>query len=187
MAPLDGSQCLLANRGFFSDALGTQAAATGAALVSRFRQDLRLPVLAPCADGSDRHRLYPTRTARRRAQERVDVRAITYTLAPPPAPADELAAPYHERWEMEQIFDEFKTHPRGLRVVRRSKTPGVTGVCRRQHLGPPVWDGRPCPVVDGRRRHPPQRARWYTTRSSVAGTAGRRPGSGTGARNRANT
>ena len=41
----------------------TQAAATGAALVWRVQQDLRLPVLAPCADGSYRSLLSPTRTA----------------------------------------------------------------------------------------------------------------------------
>ena len=143
-ATLEPSQCLLADRGFFSYALWTQAAATGAALVWRVRQDLRLPVLAPCADGSSRSRLYPTRTARRRDPDGVDVRVITYTLAPPAAPgappppeyrllttwldpaeapADELATLYHERWAIEQIFDEFQTHQRGPRVVLRSKTP----------------------------------------------------------------
>jgi hypothetical protein len=34
-----------------------------------------------------------------------------------------LAALYHERWEIEQLFDEFKTPQRGPRVVLRSKTP----------------------------------------------------------------
>lgn len=34
-----------------------------------------------------------------------------------------MAALYDERWEIEQTFDEFKTHPRGPRVVLRSKTP----------------------------------------------------------------
>ncbi len=143
-AALDASQCLLADRGFFSYALWTQAAATGAALVWRVRPDLRLPVRASFADGSYRSRLYPTRTARRRDQDGVDVRVITYTLGPPgapgappspeyrllttwldpaEAPADELAALYHERGAIEQIFDEFKTHQRGPRVVLRSKTP----------------------------------------------------------------
>lgn len=79
-AALDASQCLLADRGFFSYALWTQAAATGAALVWRVRQDLRLPVRASCADGSYRSRLYPTRPARRRDQDGVDVRVITRTL-----------------------------------------------------------------------------------------------------------
>ena len=35
------------------------------------------------------------------------------------APADELAALYHERWDMETAFDELKTHLRGApRMLR---------------------------------------------------------------------
>ena len=39
------------------------------------------------------------------------------------APAAELAALYHERWEIESAFDELKTHLRGRQIVLRSKTP----------------------------------------------------------------
>ena len=40
------------------------------------------------------------------------------------APAAELAALYHERWEIEGALAELKTHLRGARmVVLRSKTP----------------------------------------------------------------
>ena len=52
-----------------------------------------------------------------------DYRLLTTWLDPAEAPAVEWAALYHERWAIEQIFDEFKTHPRGPRVVLRSKTP----------------------------------------------------------------
>ena len=41
------------------------------------------------------------------------------------APALELAALYHERWEVESVFDEFKTHMRSTSTVLRSKTPGL--------------------------------------------------------------
>ena len=37
------------------------------------------------------------------------------------APSTELAALYHERWEIETAFDELKTHLRGARMVLRSK------------------------------------------------------------------
>ena len=30
---------------------------------------------------------------------------------------------YHDRWEIENVFDEFKTHLRGRQAVLRSKTP----------------------------------------------------------------
>jgi IS4 transposase len=44
---------------------------------------------------------------------------------PEAAPAEELAALYHQRWEIETAFDEFKTHLRGARIVLRSKTPDL--------------------------------------------------------------
>jgi hypothetical protein len=50
-------------------------------------------------------------------------RVVTNILEPQRAPAAELAALYHERWEMENAFDEFKTHLKGARRVLRSKTP----------------------------------------------------------------
>ena len=40
-------------------------------------------------------------------------------------PAQELAALYHERWEIETALDELKTHLRGARIVLRSKTPDL--------------------------------------------------------------
>ena len=53
-------------------------------------------------------------------------RVITSVLDPEAAPAEELAALYHERWEGETLFDEFKTHLRGgSRVLLRSKTPDL--------------------------------------------------------------
>ena len=46
-------------------------------------------------------------------------------LEPQQAPAQELAALYRERWEIETAFDELKTHLRGARIVLRSKTPDL--------------------------------------------------------------
>ena len=42
---------------------------------------------------------------------------------PKKAPAPDLAALYHERWEIETALDELKTHLRGARIVLRSKRP----------------------------------------------------------------
>ena len=50
-------------------------------------------------------------------------RLITTILDPVRAPAKELAALYHERWEIETALDELKTHLRGSQIVLRSKTP----------------------------------------------------------------
>ncbi len=84
--------------------------------------------------------IYPSLRDRRHKTNGVEVRVIEYTLEgvsgaepmyrllttilePEKAPANELAALYHERWEIETAFDELKTHLRGSRVVLRSKTP----------------------------------------------------------------
>ena len=50
-------------------------------------------------------------------------RLVTNILDPQAAPALELAALYHERWEIESVFAEFKTHLRANSTVLRSKTP----------------------------------------------------------------
>jgi DDE family transposase len=50
-------------------------------------------------------------------------RVLTSILDPQRAPAAELAALYHERWEVEVALAELKTGLRGARVVLRSKTP----------------------------------------------------------------
>ena len=52
-------------------------------------------------------------------------RLLTSILDPDQAPAAELAALYHERWEIETALDELKTHLRGSKIVLRSKTPDL--------------------------------------------------------------
>ena len=50
-------------------------------------------------------------------------RLLTTLLDPQAAAALELARLYHQRWEIEAVFDELKTHLRQGRRVLRSKTP----------------------------------------------------------------
>ncbi len=50
-------------------------------------------------------------------------RLITTLLDPDEAPAPELCALYHRRWELESTFDEIKTTQRGAGIVLRSKSP----------------------------------------------------------------
>jgi hypothetical protein len=130
----------LADRGLLSFALWRQAAATGAALLWRAAATFTLPVLERYADGSYRSELRATHRTASRDRTPIPVRVIAYTLPGAPgagapyrlvttildvarAPAPELAALYHERWEMETAFDELKTHLRGGQRVLRSKTP----------------------------------------------------------------
>ena len=52
-------------------------------------------------------------------------RLFTTILDPEQAPAVDLAAAYAQRWEIENTFDELKTHQRGPRTVLRSKSPAL--------------------------------------------------------------
>jgi Transposase DDE domain len=52
-------------------------------------------------------------------------RLVTTILDHKKAPAAQLAALYHERWEVETALDELKTHLRGAKIVLRSKTPDL--------------------------------------------------------------
>lgn len=136
-----GMLCL-ADRGFFGFELWKQAAATEADLLWRVRKNILLPCEERLPDGSYRSRIYPSQQEQRRERNGIVVRVIEYRLegvegAEPiyrlattildhqRAPAAELAALYHERWEIETAFDELKTHLRGARIVLRSKTPDL--------------------------------------------------------------
>jgi hypothetical protein len=52
-------------------------------------------------------------------------RLVTTLLDPDVAPAAALAAAYHQRWEAETGYGEFKTRLRGAEVVLRSKSPDL--------------------------------------------------------------
>jgi len=52
-------------------------------------------------------------------------RLVTSILDHEKAPAKEVAALYHGRWEIETALDELKTHLRGAKIVLRSKTPDL--------------------------------------------------------------
>jgi hypothetical protein len=130
----------LADRGFFGFQMWQQGLATGAQLLWRIKKNARLPCEKRLADGSYLSRIYRSDKDRRHQRDGVTVRVIEYRLDgvagaepiyrlvtsivdPQPAPAQELAALYHERWEIETAFDELKTHLRGAKIVLRSKTP----------------------------------------------------------------
>ena len=136
-----GMLCL-ADRGFFGFEMWKQAAATGADLLWRVRKNILLPCEKRLPDGSYLSRIYPSQQDQRRGCNGVVVRVIEYrlegvegaeplyrlattTLDHEPAPATELAALYHDRWEIETALDELKTHLRGARIVLRSKTPDL--------------------------------------------------------------
>ncbi len=62
-------------------------------------------------------------TDERLGEEGKVYRLVTTLLNPQTAPALALVELYHERWEIELVIDEIKTHERMQRKVLRSKTP----------------------------------------------------------------
>jgi hypothetical protein len=136
-----GMLCL-ADRYFFSFRLWKMAQATGADLVWRIKKNLRFPCIKRFPDGSYLSCITPGQRDRGRKARGMLVRVIEYTLEGVPgaepvyrlvttildwekAPAQELAALYHERWEIEGALDELKTHLRGAQIVLRSRTPDL--------------------------------------------------------------
>ena len=136
-----GMLCL-ADRNFLGYELWKQARATGADLLWRGKKHLRLEREKELPDGSYLSQIYPSERDWRKKVNGIRVRVIEYTLEGMPeaeplyrlvttildhnaAPAEELAALYHERWEIETALDELKTHLRGAQIVLRSKTPDL--------------------------------------------------------------
>jgi hypothetical protein len=136
-----GMLCM-ADRFFPSYKLWRMASKTGADLLWRTRRNARLDVEKRLPDGSYLSRIYASTSDRRNGRNGIVVRVIDYLLKDvegseplyrlittildhEQAPAKELAALYHERWEIETTLDELKTHLRGAQIVLRSKTPDL--------------------------------------------------------------
>lgn len=136
---LQPDMLVLADRNFYSFKLWRMADATGAKLLWRIKSNLKLPVQQRLPDGSYLSTVYSSQDRKREHGHPVRVieyqlegladpvqgsyRLVTNVLDPRQADALELAALYHERWEVESVFDEFKTHLRANSTVLRSKTP----------------------------------------------------------------
>lgn len=138
-AKLQRGMLVLADRSFYGFKLWRIACASGAKLAWRVKANLKLVVQQMLPDGSYLSNVFDSSDKHRSAGQVVRVidytlqdsatpvqdsyRLVTNILDPIEAPALELAALYHERWEIEGVFDEFKTHLRANSTVLRSKTP----------------------------------------------------------------
>ncbi|MGH3971124.1 MAG: IS4 family transposase, partial [Mycobacterium sp.] len=142
LAALTPGMLLLADRGFFSYALWRNVSSTGADLLWRVSTGRNGPAPAHVEDLPDGSWLAHLSASKDRHSEPMLARIVDYTiddgrenptvyrlvttlLDPVEAPAQDLAAAYTQRWEIESIFDELKTHQRGSKVVLRSKSPDL--------------------------------------------------------------
>ncbi|MGH3970968.1 MAG: IS4 family transposase, partial [Mycobacterium sp.] len=132
LSALTPQMLLLADRGFFSYALWRKASAAGADLLWRMRTDTHGPAPTHIEDLPDGSWLAHLRATTDRHGTPMLARVVDYTIDdgrnnpttyrllttltdPEQAPALELAAAYTQRWEIENTFDELKTHQRGPR------------------------------------------------------------------------
>lgn len=128
---------LLWDRGFHSYAMVRATRAHEAHFLGRTKSNVVFTPTEILADGSFLASIYPSPTARRRGKDGIELRVIEYALDTPAGPgrekyrlitsllderafpAEQLAATYHERWEIETTLDEVKVHqwahPRPLR------------------------------------------------------------------------
>lgn len=138
---LEPGMLVLADRNFYGFKLWRIACASGAKLAWRVKANLKLEIQQMLPDGSYLSTVFDS--VDRQHSTGVTVRVVEYTLRdsatptqdsyrlvtnlldPNEAPALELATLYHERWEIEGVFDEFKTHLRANSTVLRSKTPDL--------------------------------------------------------------
>ena len=138
---LEPGMLLLADRGFCGFPLWSRAVATGADLLWRAMPNMKPRPIETLPDGSWLAELRPSGNAGRNAEPLV-IRVIDYQIDdgrpndetyrlfttiidPNEASAVDLAVAYTQRWEIENAFDELKTHQRGPRTVLRSKSPDL--------------------------------------------------------------
>lgn len=136
-----GMLCLC-DRYFYGFELWEQARQTGADLAWRIRKNLVFPAETTLADGSYLSRAFPSSRQLRKGHPGVPIRVIDYRiddrgrplaeplyrlvttiLDPDEAPANELAALYAERWEVETSIKEVKSYQGRPNAVLRSKKP----------------------------------------------------------------
>lgn len=149
---LEPGMLLLADRGFYSYDQWRATRTTGVELVWRIKDDITLDNLGWLPDGSYRSELIPAElkadlkkglrqsipdevripvrvveymVTNRKEGERETIRLITSIADHGLAPAIELAALYHDRWEFELTLDEIETHQMPWSRVLRSKTPNL--------------------------------------------------------------
>jgi hypothetical protein len=149
---IDAGMLVMADSGLYSHANFKMVIDAGADALFRVGANLNLPVLEWLPDGSYlsyiadsaekaknnyrlRHGLVKltdlpgihVRAVDYEVTDRGDgeeiITVVTNITDPAEIPAVELAAAYHERWEVELVFDELKVHQRGQGKMLRSRKP----------------------------------------------------------------
>jgi len=136
---------LLADRGFVGHDIWRTFAQSGVQMLWRVGSNIKLEAIKTLRDGTTLAQLDAPKELAKTGALPITVRVIEYELEgvakpetegtryrlittlldPRKAPAIELASLYQERWEIEILLDELKTHLRGRAALLRSKTPDL--------------------------------------------------------------
>ena len=130
---------LMWDRGLHSYAMVQATLATGCEYLGRVPANAKFPVEKVLDDGSYLSLIHPDGKSKKKGGSKILVRVIEYTIDSGQGkhsyrlitslvdiglfPALLLATQYHQRWEIENTIDEFKTHLNGRKTPLRSLQP----------------------------------------------------------------
>jgi Transposase DDE domain len=130
---------LMWDRGLHSFKMVKATQDRGSHFLGRVPKNVKFEVVQTFEDGSFLSWIAPDRKSKKKGAERIPVRVIEYTIEEKGEektyrlitnlmditafPALLLAQEYHQRWEVENTLDEFKTHLNGRKTPIRSKYP----------------------------------------------------------------
>ncbi|MDZ7707122.1 MAG: IS4 family transposase [Trueperaceae bacterium] len=143
LSRLQPGMLCLCDRAYFGFHAWQEAHATGAELLWRLKRNAVFPVEERLPDGSFLSQVFKSPNDRRKGLPGVPIRILEYALDDPgrpqaaqayrlattildpkDAPAEELAALYAKRWDIEISIKEVKASQGGTHLVLRSRTPG---------------------------------------------------------------
>ena len=130
---------LMWDRGLHSFKMVKATQARGGCFLGRVPKHVKLEVVQTLEDGSFLSWIAPDAKSKKKGAKRIPIRVIEYTIETKGVeqtyrlitdlmditafPALLLAQEYHQRWEVENTLDEFKTHLNGRKTPIRSKSP----------------------------------------------------------------
>lgn len=133
---------LMWDRGLHSYAMVHTTVSKGCDYLGRIPANVKFLAEKPLEDGSYLSRIYPSGKLRKKGCQPLIVRVIEYTIEHPTNPTEQLtyrlitslldiekfpaellAKEYHQRWEVENTFDELKIHLLGRKTHIRSQKP----------------------------------------------------------------
>jgi Insertion element 4 transposase N-terminal/Transposase DDE domain len=130
---------LMWDRGLHSFKMVNATQKRGSHFLGRVPKNVKFEVVKTFEDGSFESWIAPDSKSKKKGAERIRVRVIEYTIEEKGEektyrlitdlmdittfPALLLAQEYHQRWEVENTLDEFKTHLNGRKTPIRSKYP----------------------------------------------------------------